>query len=80
MITRINKSKTLTKIIPCNCKCKSDGRNCNFNQKWNNEKCRCECENPINIVSAMKIIFGACACKINKYLQSIVGDLIITCD
>ena len=26
MITRINESKTLTKHIPCQCKCKFDGR------------------------------------------------------
>ena len=28
-ITRINESKTLTKHISCECKCKFDGRNCN---------------------------------------------------
>ena len=29
MITAINESKTLTKHISCECKCKFDGRNCN---------------------------------------------------
>ena len=43
MITGINESKTLTKHI-CKCKCKFDGRKCNSNQKWNNDKCRCECK------------------------------------
>ena len=31
MITGINESKTLTKHISCECKCKLDGRNCNSN-------------------------------------------------
>ena len=39
MITRINETKTLTKHISCECKCIFDGRKCNSNQKWNNNKC-----------------------------------------
>ena len=32
MITGINESKTLTKYISCQCKCKFDGRKCNSDQ------------------------------------------------
>ena len=32
--------KTLTKYIPCDWKCKSDGRKCNLNQTWDSNKCR----------------------------------------
>ena len=32
MITGINQSKTLTKDISCECKCKFDGRKCNSDQ------------------------------------------------
>ena len=32
MITGINESKTITKHILCECKCRFDGRNCNSNQ------------------------------------------------
>ena len=39
MITGKNKSKFLTKDISCKCKCKFDGRSCNSDQKWNNNKC-----------------------------------------
>ena len=39
MISGINESKTLTKHRSCECKCKFDGRKCNSNQKWNNDKC-----------------------------------------
>ena len=45
MIARINKSKTLTKHISSKYKCKFDGIKCNSKQKWNNNKCRCECKN-----------------------------------
>ena len=44
MITGINESKTLTKHISCEFKCKFDGTKCNSNQRWNNDKCRCECK------------------------------------
>ena len=39
MITGIIESKTLTKHISCECKCKLDGRNCNPDQWWGNDKC-----------------------------------------
>ena len=39
MITGINESKTLTKRISCECKCKFDGTKCESNQWWNNNKC-----------------------------------------
>ena len=55
MITGINKSKTLTKHISCEWKCKFDQRKCNSNQWWNNDKCRCECKNTIYV---KKIMFG----------------------
>ena len=44
MITGINTSKTLTKHISCECKCRFDGKKCNSNQCWNNDKCPCECK------------------------------------
>ena len=44
MIRGINESKTLTKHISCECKCKFDGRKGNSNQKLNNDKCQCECK------------------------------------
>ena len=39
MITGINESKTLTKHVSCQCKCKFDRRKCNSKQWWNNSKC-----------------------------------------
>ena len=39
MIIGINESKTLTKHILCECKCKFNGQNCYSDQWWNNDKC-----------------------------------------
>ena len=44
MITGTNESETLTKHISCECKCRFDGRKCNSDQWWNNNKRRCECK------------------------------------
>ena len=38
MITGINESKTLTKHISCECKCKFDGTKFLSNQWWINNK------------------------------------------
>ena len=39
MIAGINESKALANHISCECKCKFDGKKCNTNQCWNNDKC-----------------------------------------
>ena len=41
MITGINELKILTKHISCESECTFDGKKCNLNQKWNNDKCWC---------------------------------------
>ena len=47
MIKGIHESQTLIKHILCECRCEFDGRQCNLNQQWNNDKCQCECKKPI---------------------------------
>ena len=44
MITGINESRTLTRYISWQCKCKFDGRKCISDQWWNTNKCCCECK------------------------------------
>ena len=45
MVIGIKESKTIiSHISSCECKCKFDGGKCNLNQKWNHDKCRCECK------------------------------------
>ena len=53
MITGINESRTLTKHISCECKCKFDGRKCNSNQKWN----KGEYESPKDIIIWKRLCF-----------------------
>ena len=42
IITGINESKALKGRISYKCKCRFDGRKCNSDQWWNNDKCQCE--------------------------------------
>ena len=46
MMARISNLKISTKHVSCRCKYKFDGKICNLNQKWNNNKCWCECKYP----------------------------------
>ena len=54
MITGTNESETVTKHIPCECKCRFDGRKCNSGQWWNNNKC---CVSVRNVMYVIKIKF-----------------------
>ena len=66
--------KTLTKHVSC--ECKFDGRKCNSNQKWNNDRCQCECKK-YNIYKKDYIWNPAtCSCKNDKYLASIIDTKI----
>ena len=56
MIAGINESKILTKYISCECKCRYDGRKRNSDQRWNIDKCRCECKNVVYVKKIMFII------------------------
>ena len=44
VIAEKNESKILKKDIPCECKCKFDGRKCNSYLRWNGNKFQCECK------------------------------------
>ena len=44
ILTGINEWKTLTNHISCECECRFDGRKCNSNQWWNNDKCQSDCK------------------------------------
>ena len=78
MITEINESKILTKDISCECKCRFDGRKCNSDQWWNNDKCRCECKK--RYVCEKDYSWNPSTCSFPKYLASITDDSAITCD
>ena len=61
MITGIDKSKTLTKHISCECKCKFDGRKYNSDQSWNDHNADVSLKNVIylkNIIFEILIHVG----------------------
>ena len=80
MITGINESKTLKKHISCDCKYIFDGRNCNSNQWWNNDKCWCECKKCHVCEKDFVWNPATCNCENGKYLASIMDDSAIICD
>ena len=80
MITGINKSKTLTKHTSRECRCKFDGKRCNSNQKWNNAKCRYECKKHHTCEKDYIWNLATCSCENGKYLASIIGNSVHTCD
>ena len=79
MIADINESKTLTKHLSCECKCKFD-----INVTQINGviiiKCQCECKKIR--VCEKDYIWNLVTriCENGKYLTSIMDDLAITCD
>ena len=82
LITRTSESKKLTKHILCKCKGKFDNKKYNSNQIWDNDKCRCECENPRKKCMCGKgYIWNLVtrSCEIGKYLRSnsVICDEII---
>ena len=83
MFTGINESEILTKHRSCECKCKISSRKCNSNQKWNNDKCRCEFKNPKeHHLWEKDYIWNpvTCSCKNGKYLASMIDNSVISCD
>ena len=59
------------------------GRKCNSNQKWNNDKGRCECKNPKEHNACEKDYIWnptKCSCKNAEYLTSTIDYLAIPCD
>ena len=80
MITRMNELKKLTKHKSCECKCKYDGRICNSDQYWKNNKCRCECKKHDAYEKKYLWNPAICSCENRKYLAIIMDDSAIICD
>ena len=80
MITGINESKTLTKYISRECKCRFYRKKYNSDQWWNNDKCQCESKK--GHVCEKDYVWdpAACNCENRKYLASIMDDTAIECE
>ena len=44
LMSRINETRHIEWHKTCKCKCRLDPSVCNNKQRWNEDKCRCECE------------------------------------
>ena len=80
MITAINESKTLTTHISCEFKYKFDLTRYNSNQRWNDDKCRCECKKHQICEKDYVWNLATYNCENGKYLASIMDDSTIICD
>ena len=80
MITGITESKTLTKHISCECKCRFDGKKCNSDQQWNNDKFLCECKKRHVCEKDYAWNPTTCYCENGKYLASNMDDSVIMFD
>ena len=48
LMSRTNKTKKIKWHENCKCKCRLNASVCNNKQRWNNDKCRCECKELID--------------------------------
>ena len=76
MVTDKNESKTLTKHISCQCKCKFGGTKCKSNQLRNNDKCRYDCKKHHICEKEYVCNPSTCICENGKYLASIMDKII----
>lgn len=83
MMARISNLKISTKHVSCKCKYKFDGKICNSNQRWNNNKCWCECKYPREQDACKKDYIcnpATFACEYGKYVGRNINDSVIMCD
>ena len=72
MIAGINESKKITKHISCKCERKFYSRKCNSNQKWNNDKGKCESKNFAEHHVCEKDYFESCSTCGNGCKQEVL--------
>ena len=78
MIIGISESKALTKYVSYKCICRSDGRNCKSDQRWNIDKYQYECKK--SHVSEKDYVWNSTICNCGKYSAIIMDDPAIICD
>ena len=48
LMSRTNETIHIEQYETCKCKCRLDASVCNNEQRWNDDKCRCECKELID--------------------------------
>ena len=70
----------MTEHISCDCKCKFNSATCNWNQKWNNKTCQCECKIFHKCEKEYSWNPNTCVCEKSRYLKSFTGTSVTDCD
>ena len=68
-MTRTNETRHIKWHETCKCICRLDGIICNKKQRWNKDKCRCECKELVDKGACEKVFIrnhSNCECKCNK--------------
>ena len=58
LMSRTNETRHIEWHETCKCKCRLDASVCNNKQRWNDDKCRCECKELIDKGVETKCLFG----------------------
>ena len=66
--------------MSCKCKCRFDGRKCNSDEWWNNNKYWCECKKRHVYEKDYVLNPDTCSCENGKYLASTMDNSAIMCD
>ena len=61
LMSRTNETRHTKWHETCKCECKFGPNICNNKQRWNKDKCRCECKEIID-----KLVIGNCECESDK--------------
>ena len=80
MITYKNEAKAITKHISLDSKYKFNSTTFNSNQKWSIEICQRECKCYRTWKKDYSWNPSTCICENHKFLKSIAGTSVITCD
>ena len=57
LMSRANEARHIEWHVTCKCECRLDASVCNNKQCWNEDKCRCECKELVDIY-VIKDLFG----------------------
>ena len=81
MVTNITEAKIMAEyFVNCYCKWKFNSKTFNSNQKWNNQKCHCECKNYHKCRKDYSWNPSTCTFEKSNYLESIGDTSVMDCD
>ena len=73
LISKKNVLKNISFHQSCKCGCLLDGKVCNNKQKWNEEKCKCECLEIKECDTGFSWNVSNCSCEMKK-MSSLIEE------